>query len=49
LFILFFFFFVYILFCGCFDLFGDVGVCGWVGGGFVMCGCFDNCVCVLVM
>ena len=38
---------VCILCCGCFNLFSNVWVCVCVG--FVMCGCFDNCVGVLVI
>ena len=38
---------VCILYCGCFNLFCNVWVCVCVG--FVMCGCFDSCVGVLVI
>jgi len=37
------------LVCGCFEFFSYLLGFGCGGGGFVMCGCFDNCVCVLVM
>jgi hypothetical protein len=40
------FYLVCILYCGCFNLFCNVWVC--VRVGFVMCGYFDNCVSVLV-
>jgi len=33
--------------CGCFNLFSNVWMC--VCLGFVMCGCFDNCVGVLTI
>jgi hypothetical protein len=36
-----------IVYCGCFNLFCNVWVC--VGVGFVMCGCCDYCVGVLVI
>jgi len=38
---------VCILYCGCSNLFCEVLVC--VCMGFVRCGCFDNCVVVLVI
>jgi hypothetical protein len=38
---------LYILYCGCFNLFCNVWVCVCVG--FVMCGCFDNCMGVLII
>ena len=41
------FYLVCILYCGCFNLFCNVWVCVCVG--FLMCGCFDNCVGVLVI
>ena len=36
-----------VLYCGCFNLFCNTWVC--VCMGFVMCGCFDCCVGVLVI
>jgi len=39
--------FGHILYCGCFNLFCNVWVCVCVG--FVMCGCSDNCVGILVI
>ena len=36
-----------VLYCGCFNMFCNVRLCVCVG--FVMCGCCDNCVGVLVI
>jgi len=43
------FYLVCILYCGCFNLFCLVCVCVCVWVGFLMCGCFENCVGVLVI
>jgi hypothetical protein len=37
---------VFVLYCGCFNFFCSVWVCVCVG--FVICGCFENCVGVMV-